>query len=248
MGVRKIISFLSSVKLAVFLIAYLMLTSMLATLVPQGQTPEFYASRFPPLISSLISVSGFSRFFSSLPFLLPVLAFFINLTACTVKRLILEIGKKSGRRFAPVILHFGLMLLVLGSLLSWQMRRDGIVFLSRGEQVELPGNRMLTLLDFTFERYADGRPKEWKSRVTITVDGKIETESFDLRVNHPLKTGSITLYQASYGNETTLRGIVDTSGIQAVEDPGYPLVLAALLITGFGISATFIRKLGEKKE
>ena len=62
---RKFLDFLRSMRLALILIAYLAATGVLATLVPQGREPEFYAGAYPKLVADLILSSGFSSFFRS---------------------------------------------------------------------------------------------------------------------------------------------------------------------------------------
>jgi cytochrome c biogenesis protein len=309
---RKLTGILTSVRVSIILIAYLTVTAILATLVPQGQDAEFYLSRYSGFAARIILLTDFSRFFSSLLFLIPSILFFINLSACTIKRLTGELRKTENRRFGPVLLHVGLMVLVVGAVVSYTSRRDGMVYLAVGEQVEMPGNRILMLLDFTFETYPDNRPKAWTSQIRVIRDGKNEIGEYSLQVNKPLRVGRTKLYQSSYGSEqvvevrdaaerksvlhigetaqsggdriqymgyddklgkaalrtgsgekseVVLAGIGesagafevigllsrDTSGIQAVEDVGYPYVLAGLLIVGAGIFLTFYRKLGELK-
>ena len=304
--------FIRSIRVAGTLIAYLAVSGMVATLVPQGEAPASYYSRYPDVLAKIIIASGFSRFFSSLLFLVPVSMFFVNLAACTIHRFAKELRKKDGKRFGPVILHFGLMILVFGAALSFATRREDTVFLSEGERVGLPQGLSLSLLDFSFERYPDGRPKDWTSRVRVEKGEVGEVESFLLRVNRPLKIGSLTVYQSSYGSEQVIRmrdaagaehamrrgealdsggrramfmaydpesgeallrisdeaattierlgpggraggfevlgiDMLETSGLQAVRDFGYPFVLAALLVTGLGIFLTFYRKIGEMK-
>ena len=220
---------------------------------------------------------------------------------------------RSKRRHGPDLLHTGLLILIIGSLISFSAREQGTVRLIPGESVELPGGEILRLLSFTDERYENGRPKEWTSLVTVEKDGKVIKENEAIRVNKPLRIGDIALYQSSYssalgvvvtspdGKPTSLSrgqsfetegiriffmttemptetakepvavlrilgGGIDgavrvgaagipvgdysvstaqilSTGIQAVRDPGYPFVLAALLLVGFGITLTFFQKL-----
>jgi cytochrome c biogenesis protein len=305
---RKALAFARSIKVAIVLLAYLAVSGMLATLVPQGRPAEFYRTAYPGVGAEILIRSGFTGFFSSILFLAPAGLFFVNLSACTIDRIVKEARKKKARRFGPVLLHLGLMLLAFGAVLSFSTRKVGTAYLSPGDEAALPGGRALVLLDFTAERYPDARPKDWTSHVRILEGGNIKVRSFPLRVNKPLKVGSLTLYQASYGLErilvlTDASGTnhslrqgevlsvgtenatfmayeeesgdalirldrnaepvivragpggqagefaiaeirsVDTSGIQAVEDFGYPFVLAALLIIGAGAILTSIRAL-----
>lgn len=306
---------LKSVKFGITLIGIVTIGSLLATLVPQGKAPEAYFSIYPKIIAELVVQTGLTRYFSSIVFLLPTLLLFVNLGACTVDRLIRELRKKARRRHGPDLLHIGLLVLIIGSLISFSAREQGTVRLAPGESVELPGGEILRLLNFTDERYENGRPKEWTSLVTVEKEGKVIKEKESIRVNKPLRIGDITLYQSSYssslgvavispdGKTTSLSrgqsfeengiriffmttempaeggkepiavlrilgGGIDgavrvgaagfpvadhtvstvqilSTGIQAVRDPGYPFVLAALVLVGLGTALTFFQKLKE---
>lgn len=202
---------LKSVKLAIGLIAVIALGSLLATLVPQGKAAEEYFKIFPKILAELIVQTGLHRYFSSILFLIPVFLFFINLGACTIDRLLRELRKKNRRRHGPDILHIGLLILIVGGLVSFSGRKEGTVRLKAGDAVELPGGEVLKLMRFTDERYDDGRPKDWTSLVTIEKEGKIVKPETEIRVNKPLRVGSLTIYQASYASEVELV-FVDPSG------------------------------------
>lgn len=299
-------------KLAVFLIAWLALTGILATLIPQGQDAGAYTAKYGRLLGELIVQTGFSRFFTSILFLIPALAFFVNLSVCTIDRLLRELRKKGRRRHGPDILHLGLMILVIGSVVSFSGKQEGSVSLSVGDKVEMPESRVLELTDFSYETYDDGRPKDWTSTVSVMKDGKIEKEGYAIRVNHPLKLGTMSLYQFSHsakralsvadsagkehlldqggefsdggsslyfmaaddgkgkavvrlksGEKTDVLRVAagdragpflisgmkdsDITGLHAVVDPGYPVILAALIFVVVGLFLTFIQKLGDMK-
>jgi len=309
---RKFWRFLTSLRLAIGLIIALVVGSTLATLIPQGLRSEEYGARYPKLVATLVVETGLGHYFSSLLFLLPVFAFFFNLLACTVNRLVRELKKKGIRRHGPDILHIGLLVLIVGSLVSYSERKEGSVTLRPGDSVDLPGGETLVLKSFTDERYENGRPSDWTSVVDLTKAGKALKSGVPIRVNTPLRIGAVTIYQSSYGSEATLEitepdgktTIVDkgaslasgevelffmtvdtkgsepqallrvtgvpgtdlvrlgsaqtdigpfkaafrttpTTGLQAVTDPGYPIVLAGLILVALGTTFTFIRKLKE---
>ncbi len=284
---------LTSIKLAITLIAVIGVGSLISTVVPQGESSGTY--------------------FGSALFLVPLVLFFLNLGACTVARLRRELGKKTKRRHGPDILHIGLLILILGGFLTAAARKEGMVMLAPGESADLPGGEILRLVRFEEELYPDGRPKGWTSIVDVEKNGTSIHAGQSIKVNKPLRVGRVKLYQASYSNdpivivknvegrtfelsrgqtfngrnvkfffmtiahgqgggtelEAVLRiedkGVDSTlqlgrqgrnvggydlvvserlsTGIQAVSDPGYPLVLAALLLVGFGTALTFLQKL-----
>lgn len=309
-AVRKLLRFLKSVKLAVGLIAWMALTGILSTLVPQGREAGFYLQSWPGPVGRLIVGSGFSRFFTSVLFLVPAGLFFVNLAACTVDRFLREIRRPARRRHGPDILHLGLLVLVVGAVLSFSGRQTGYVQLAKGDRVEMAGGRLLVLEDFAYLAYEDGRPRDWISTVRIERDGRDEVGPSALRVNHPLRLGRMSIYQVSHSVESLLavtdpaggehllgqgdqasqggatflfmardadedRAVVrieaagrtevvrlsagdgaggfsvqgfrdvDITGLEAVVDPGYPVVIAALVLIMTGLALTFIRKIGD---
>lgn len=192
---------LKSVKLAITLIIIIALGSLIATLVPQGEPSEKYFQIYPKIVAELAIQTGMTRYFSSILFLIPALLFFLNLGACTIDRFLREIRKPRKRRHGPDILHFGLLILIIGSVITFSGRTEGTVNLVAGESIQLPGGELLKLQRFTDERYADGRPKAWVSVVDLEKDGKPLRTGVEIRVNKPLHIGNLTVYQSSYGSE-----------------------------------------------
>jgi hypothetical protein len=208
--VRPPFKLLRSLKLAAVLISYLVATGIIASLLPQGREAAYYYSILPPFVAGLVMKTGFSNFYGSLLFLIPALLFFANLSACAVDRLVREMRKdRAKRRHGPDILHVGLMLLILSSVFAQAAKlgrpdSQGFVRLSKGEAVELPGGALLSILDLRAERYADGRPKDWVTSVEVRKGGNTLIRAFDIRVNHPLRLGSLSIYQSTYGEERVL--------------------------------------------
>ncbi len=306
---RKLFRFLKSVKLAVGLIAWLAATGILSTLVPQGREPGFYLERWPGLAGRLLVGSGFSHFFTSVLFLVPAGLFFVNLGVCTVDRFVRELHRPARRRHGPDILHLGLLLLVVGAVLSFAGREAGYVQMVKGDRVEIPGGRILVLDDFSYAAYPDGRPRDWTSTVRVVRGSEVVVRAFPIRVNHPLRLGRMSVYQVSHSIESFLavtdpggrehllapgeqashgsaafsymaRGAeagtavvrveqggepevlrlaaggtaagfavqgfrdVHVTGLEAVIDPGYLVVLVALALVLAGLSMTFIGRVG----
>lgn len=306
---RTIWKRLKSIKAAISFIAALAIGSVLSTLIPQGLERDLYYSAYPRILASLIVESGLDRYFSSLLFRLPAIAFFFNLLFCAADRFLRELKKKSGRRHGPDILHIGLLVLIAGALVSFSGRQEGSVELRPGDSVDLPNGERLILREFIDERYDDGRPKEWTSVVDVRRGETVVRSRARIRVNAPLRVGGTTLYQASYGAERGLEltdkigtvkrlskgdtasadGVdlffmavdegahalvrvaglpgntlarvaetpveigpfravlrtIPTTVLNAVSDPGYPIVVAGLLLVAAGTAATFINKLKE---
>jgi cytochrome c biogenesis protein ResB len=298
--VRKLLKALRSVKLAIILIAYLAATGILATLAPQG----------PAALRGL-----FANFYGSPLFLVPAFLFFANLAACSADRFVRERRKGALRRHGPDLLHLGLILLILGAVFGQVAKQgrpawQGFARLAAGEAVALPNGKLLVVRALENQRYADGRPKDWISTVELSQDGRMLIPSYEIRVNHPLRMGALSIYQVSYGSERVLglkspsgakrslaageslaggqtrltlmsvdleTGIavareegeqgsrtislqagsrvgdfivegakeVELTGLQAVYDPSFPVIILALAMIGLGACITFARKIGD---
>lgn len=241
-GVKRFFAALRSLKFTVVLIAYMIVTGALSTFIPQGMEPEFYFAHYSPGLARLVVNTGFTHFFSSPGFLIPVGLFFINLLACTVFRFTRELKKKGRRNFGPDILHGGLILFMIASVFSVYGRMHGSATLAAGDSVILPNGNLLILDHFEYRKYEDGRPQAWISYVTVIQGGETLYSAHPIEVNHPLKLDNFSLYQVSYGSIEDK----DYSVLRAVEDPGYTFVVISLIITGAGIFIAFIPKIRKK--
>jgi len=195
--------FFKSVRLAIVLLLLLTVLSLLATLVPQGQQPAFYFHNYPPLLARLITGLGYSSFFQSWLFLVPCLLFFVNLAVCTVDRFAGRLKRKARRRYGPDLVHLGLLVLIVGSLFTATGRQEGTFFLGAGDSIDLPMGYRLRLLDYAYQQYADGRPRDWISTVEARRGENLLQASYPIEVNRPLRLRGLKIYQSSFKREDT---------------------------------------------
>jgi hypothetical protein len=208
---------LRSIKLALALIAYFAMTGIAASFIPQGREAAYYRETMPPSAAEFVLKTGLTNFYGSLPFLIPAFLFFANLSSCAAYRFSREMKKdRKARRHGPDILHFGLILLV-ASVVAGQAAKQtssevrGYVRLGVGEAVQLSGGKILLVKSLREERYPDGRPRDWVSAVEIWKNGKLFVPEREIRVNHPLRIGGLSIRQASYRSERVLR-LIGASG------------------------------------
>jgi len=99
----------------------------------------------------------------------------------------------------PEIVHFGLLLIILGGLGSALLSYRTSIALLEGEQAKLEGKNLALRLDrFTTEFYPNGAVRDWKSQVSILEDNQVKT-SGTIEVNRPLSFKGLNFYQMSYG-------------------------------------------------
>ena len=170
---------LRSVKLAIVLIIIITVLSILATLFPR-QLPDFFRSAV---------------------FLAPCTLFAVNLSVCAVDRFARRVRSRAKPRYGPDIIHIGLLILTVGGLITVLGRRESMVYLGKGDVAELPGGYELELSDYTFEKYPDGRPRDWVSTVKVRRAGVVVLDAFAIEVNRPLAIAGIKVYQTDYGRE-----------------------------------------------
>lgn len=196
--IGKIYKFFRSVKLAIVLILIITFTSIISTFIPQNREASFYIEAYSRIASRLILSTGFDSFFKSFIFIFPSILFFVNLAVCTFDRLTGRLKRKVKKRFGPDILHIGLLILIVGGIITFTGRTEAFVKMAEGEKISLTGGYTLTLKSFDFLKYENGRPKDWISTVMLEKDGQIVHDSFAIEVNRPLKAGNKKIYQSSY--------------------------------------------------
>ncbi len=210
--------FFRSIKLAAVLILYLIGLSIWVSFNPQGTGP----------VTSLVVI------------VLPVVLFALNMTVCAVSRIIRRL--KSGGylkrmgwlSLGPDLVHIAILLFLIGGLLSHFGRIDGEVQLAAEEIAVLNENYMLRLKEFNIELYEDGRPKQYISSVQLLrrEAGQSAAQIIDtaeVSVNNPYSFGRLKIYQRSYSDVNGSPGEL-ASVLQAVYDPGYPAILAAMIL------------------
>ncbi len=84
---NPVIRFFSSVHLAIFLLIALAVTSIIGTIIPQGQSQQFYLDNFGPTMSKLTKILHLNDTYHSWWYLSLLALFSTNLIVCTLKRL-----------------------------------------------------------------------------------------------------------------------------------------------------------------
>ncbi len=189
---------------------------------------------------------GRSQVVSFVVIVLPVLLCALNLTVCAVSRIIgrLQRGSYLHRlgwlSLGPDLVHIAILLFLIGGLMSHFGRIDGQVQLSADEIAVLNENYMLRLEEFNIEYYEDGRPKQYISSVQLLRRDAGQTaaqiiDTAEVTVNNPYSFGRLKIYQRSYsdvnGSPRELASV-----LQAVYDPGYPAILAGMILFLVGMS------------
>ena len=219
MRVQAVYRFFKSVRLAVVVILLLTGLSLLSTLIPQGQEASWYRETYGAALGALIGALDFDHYFSSVLFIAPAFMLALNLGVCTVDRMVRRLRAKAQRRFGPDMVHVALLVLIAGGIATGLGRHERTFYLSQGEQFEVNSHYTIKLLSFEYQKYENGMPKAWISTVDVLKDGVVQAAGFPIRVNHPLRLGGLSIYQATWDNQSTFL-FRDLSGNQAVAHVG----------------------------
>jgi cytochrome c biogenesis protein len=85
--VENVWDFFCSLKLTLFLLISLALTSIIGTVLPQGQLPPEYVAQISPTKLQIYSKMGFFDMYHSWWFIALLYIFSLNLVSCSIKRL-----------------------------------------------------------------------------------------------------------------------------------------------------------------
>lgn len=268
---KKIWDSLCSVKLTIFLLVLLAGTSIIGTIIPQGEAGGQFIKNLGPVFQKIVVSFQLQDMYHSLWFQLIIFILTLNLIACSINKLpgtfrlykkipspdrekiysdasadrkiksrrtasetftlvkdvirrhySRTVGKKDdssiylyadrGRYslFGVYLVHFSVILILAGAIIGSLYGFKGYVNIAEGESVDsvsIFGSSGHNHKDLGFtvscdkstvEYYDDGRPKEYKSDIRISVDGKTVKEA-SLLVNHPLTFRGITFYLSNMG-------------------------------------------------
>ncbi len=134
---------LGSSKLALYLVIALIILSFIGLIVPQES--EFTNSDIKtwsnrnPLVTSIIESFGFFSVFRSIPFLIVIILFSINILACTFHQFYKD-GKVSSFKGWPgikktgfLLLHLALIGILAGGFITTGFGMDGSIVLTEGQ-------------------------------------------------------------------------------------------------------------------
>jgi len=137
---------------------------------------------------------------------------------------------------ATLVSHLGLVLLLVGVILSSIFNWREVVTLPPGESVTIAHQRNISVGNegFTIEHYPNGSASGYEAKIRL-IDSNLEQSRGRISVNEPLTYAGISFYLQGFERGET----GNTITLLAVYDPGYtPIIIAGFLLL-LGISVTF---------
>lgn len=117
-------------------------------------------------------------------------------------------------RLGVYVVHLSVLLLLVGGLIGSFFGFEGFVTIPEGEStdmIQLRNSQQARKLEFEIRcdkfklsLYPNGRPKEYRSSLTLLENGK-EVLKRDIIVNDPLRYKNINIFQSSYGKVPSSR-------------------------------------------
>jgi len=256
---KSFFNFFSSVKLAIFLLIFITIASILGTLIPQQRSPGEYLDRYGDIANFLIRLE-FTKLYQSWWFISLLFLFAVNILVCTLTRLSPKLRKAFQPKFETEkkkllslkttasfkknqnlektipdvqkmlsskhfrlktdqnentafllarkrllglfgsdIVHLGLLIIIIGGIISGMSGFRTNLNISEGKTIPVPQADFELRLDkFVTEYHPNGSVRDWKSTLTVIENGS-DVLSKTIEVNHPLSHKGFVFYQSSYG-------------------------------------------------
>ncbi len=223
---NKLWQLLSSTRLALYLLSAITMAAAAGMLVKIAKGPLAYWYLGIPVINKL----GLQNVFATRWFLALSLVFLVNTTVCTINQVFKarRLHAAAGKRRPPVsiwaspIFHMGLIITVLGALISQGTRMSGKFIITAGQIFNDRHQNYVTLnegplfdedhgafqvaLEKVILGYSpQGLPDTISSRLTVLKNG-MTVKIGEINFNKPLTSGNLKFYQYSqFGYATGIR-------------------------------------------
>jgi cytochrome c biogenesis protein ResB len=174
---------------------------------------RFAASMFvvAAILTGAATFFDWPGFFHSLYFLAPAGLFALSLLTCTINSLITR-PIRSFTGYAHDVIHIGVLVLLMGGLLTLLAAREEQVVLDVGESMTLRE-------EWEVELISSARSREnWESLLEIRREGELIGRE-RLAVNSPVKIGPVRLLQQSW-EEARILILEDDAGRRYTMAPG----------------------------
>jgi len=127
-------------------------------------------------------------------------------------------------RLGVYIVHTSVLFLLIGAMIGARLGFEGYVNIPEGDTIQsvsvrnsgqkIPLDFAIRCNDFdvTFYKDSPGRPKEFRSNLSILENDKVVLET-DIIVNAPLRYKGINIFQSSYGSIPMTEEMLERNGV-----------------------------------
>ncbi|MBP7552730.1 MAG: cytochrome c biogenesis protein ResB [Spirochaetes bacterium] len=238
-NINRTLKYFRSMRFGAILISTFIFFFITGSIIPQNQTNEIYLSLYPDFISDIIIFLGFNDIYRSFIFIFLSFLFILNLSYCSVYRIFKNIKIKKNY-YGPDIIHIGLLVIIIGGLISSIARTEDYIVALEGDSIKISDDITIIVDDIEKITYPDGSPKSYQTNVSISVNGRITKKS--IKVNSPLTISGVTAYQNNYGLTEFNK---EYTGIKFIKDNGDIFIYIGIILIGAGLILTYLKKLRE---
>lgn len=201
------LKFLKSMSFGILLLVLILILSAIGTVLPQGESPQFYTEHYSEYISELILIFDLHRIYTSLLFAGLFTALAVNLLLCSTIRLGKIIsGRKRhviGSELAQIgswFLHLGIMLVILFYIYGQATFFSGEVYGVPGESMSLADTGYRAVIEgFDVSYREDGTVSQYTTDIKLLDSNGGLLLQDTLNVNNPLRYDGYSFYQTSMG-------------------------------------------------
>lgn len=204
---KRIFNFIKSMTFAVVILLVLGLSSILGTIIPQGEAVEFYINKYGESKANLIQTLSLNQVFTSYWYLTLLALLSLSLLLCVIfriKPLIYSFRNKKYYTFvdklASWFLHLGMLLIIiffsLGNILAFETSFYNI----EDSVTPVEGTNILVAIDkFDIEVDDGGNIQNYVTKARFFDGAGKLLDTSTIRVNHPAVVNGYQFSQASFG-------------------------------------------------
>lgn len=239
--INKTLRYFRSIHFGTILIIMFIIIFIIGSIIPQNQTKDLYLDLYPDYISNIILFLGFNDIYRSFIFVFVSILFILNITYCSVYRMIKNFRLKK-LYFGPDIIHIGLLVIIIGGLVSSITRLEDYIVAIEGDSIKISDEITIIVDDIEKRTYSNGSPKSYQTNLSASINGEISKKS--IKVNSPLKISGLTIYQNNYGLTEFDK---EYTGLKFIKDNGDIFILIGIILIGIGLILTYYKKIKEVK-
>lgn len=202
---KKIWRILGSMPFAVTVLGLLAAACALASLVPQGESMEWYAEKYGERTAGLILALGADDAYHSVWFVALSGFLCLSLAVCNLSRVrkLIRATRERPEDWAGLwgawTCHLGILLLIIGFALGQMTRVEYSLYGLPGQTKDLGDTGIrVTVEDFTIDWREDGSAGQYTAKLAAT-DSQGRTERGEASVNHPAELFGYEFFQNSAG-------------------------------------------------
>ncbi len=226
---KKFYDILLSVKTAFWLMVAFSVIAIIGSVIHPRNLSFFSGIDSTPLFKWLIHSDHLEITWWIYGMILVLALLGINTLVCTVDALIRKVRLKNLMlKLSPQLIHIGVMMIMIGHLLTASLGLKMDLFLEKGKTARITGNRIVGLNDVEVVMNEDGYVVDWTTYIWLKTNGK--RYNLILKPSRPVYRAGLGFFvQAATRDEEEISSLV-----RITADPGAPwaFIGGAIVVVG----------------